>query len=270
MKDFNIYTKKSKQPISVKIGWSWPAFFFNFIWLITKRLWLLFLMSGALMILVQTVVSDNMGGNGEDYFFVLIVGFVICLILASNGNQIFQDKLIRKGYKFTAKVIAKNKTLAAIQYKESIRENGGENNPKSTKSKNDSKVSSAYDSSSDQDKILNWITRYPGLKARQIASELHIDKSDVNIILYGPLQNEVSHDSDYRWSLISTITDEEISSKEHSKSQEKAQEKSKNIVQGESSEGFINELRDLKLLLDNGTINKYEFEKLKKKIINKA
>jgi hypothetical protein len=273
MKDFNIYTRRSKEPIAVKIGWSWPAFFFNLVWMLSKRLWLLFLVISALMILVQTVVTDNMGGGVESYLFVVIIGFVICLVLARNGNELHQGKLVKRGYKSTAKVIAKNRTLAAIQFKESNRENGGENNPKS-KSQNDSKVTNAYNSSADQERILNLIKRYPGLKARQIATELSLNKSDVNIILYGPLQNQVQHDSEYKWSITSKKKEEKITKKNKNPVIKNAQEKVKSNKPKEDLNediptDFIKEIRELKLLLDDGAINKFEFEQLKKKIIDK-
>jgi len=40
VKTFNIYHHPIHGYEAVKVGFSWPAFFFAFIWMLLKRLWL--------------------------------------------------------------------------------------------------------------------------------------------------------------------------------------------------------------------------------------
>jgi hypothetical protein len=41
MKTYNIYVNPQGAGEAVKQGWSWPGFFFNFIWALIKRIWVL-------------------------------------------------------------------------------------------------------------------------------------------------------------------------------------------------------------------------------------
>ena len=39
MKTFNVYKHPTQGIEAVKIGFSWPAFFFGIIWMLVKKLW---------------------------------------------------------------------------------------------------------------------------------------------------------------------------------------------------------------------------------------
>ena len=39
MRHYRIFARSEKQIEAVKIGWSWPAFFFSFCWMLIKKLW---------------------------------------------------------------------------------------------------------------------------------------------------------------------------------------------------------------------------------------
>lgn len=60
----------------------------------------------------------------------------------------------------------------------------------------------AADETSDRDPILRLLAASPGLKAKDIAGRLGIDKSDVNSRLYTDLSPYVVQDSAYRWYLL--------------------------------------------------------------------
>lgn len=49
------------------------------------------------------------------------------------------------------------------------------------------------------DQILQSIAKNPGIKARDIATRLGVDRSQVNSILHGQLQDKVTQDQSYRW-----------------------------------------------------------------------
>lgn len=52
---------------------------------------------------------------------------------------------------------------------------------------------------STEQRIVELLSQTPGLKARQIASQLGLDKRDVNSLLYGRLKSKLAQDKEYRW-----------------------------------------------------------------------
>lgn len=51
----------------------------------------------------------------------------------------------------------------------------------------------------DADRILEFVNRNPGKKAKDIAAQLAIDKQMVNSVLHGTLRKQLRQDSSYRW-----------------------------------------------------------------------
>ena len=49
--------------------------------------------------------------------------------------------------------------------------------------------------------ILDYLEKNPGSKARTIANDLEIDRSEVNSLLYGKLSSRVFQDKKYNWFL---------------------------------------------------------------------
>jgi very-short-patch-repair endonuclease len=49
--------------------------------------------------------------------------------------------------------------------------------------------------------VLQKVEAQPGLKARDIAAQLGVDRHAVNAVLYGPLKGKVQQDREYRWYL---------------------------------------------------------------------
>jgi len=52
---------------------------------------------------------------------------------------------------------------------------------------------------STEQRIVELLSQTPGLKARQIASQLGLDRRDVNSLLYGRLKSQLAQDKEYRW-----------------------------------------------------------------------
>ena len=52
-----------------------------------------------------------------------------------------------------------------------------------------------------EDKIINYLERFPNSKAKVISKALGIDKSRINSLLYGKLKNIVQSNKQYEWSL---------------------------------------------------------------------
>src|SRR3954469_11806067 len=96
-REFEIFSKPSTPTVAVKRGFSWPGFFFTWIWAFVKRLWL----QGGLILgcsLVATMLTLTVLGSERVLFwtFCLIVG----LVVGVNGNAWRTQRLEREGYNF--------------------------------------------------------------------------------------------------------------------------------------------------------------------------
>ena len=92
---FKIYQQPDGQLVPVKQGFSWPAFFFTFLWAIYHRLWLaaLVLCVGLFLLNRMAEWSQHLVNNSalESYVFYAIVLFGVI------GNKLIERKLIAKG-----------------------------------------------------------------------------------------------------------------------------------------------------------------------------
>jgi hypothetical protein len=104
MKRFRIYEHPALGRQAVKIGFSWPAFFFGFFWLLSKKLWrfagiwiVIYLSMTLLDNAVRTGVNDplvkTVMGTG-----LFVAYLTIMFIPAFLGNSWREKKLVAKGY----------------------------------------------------------------------------------------------------------------------------------------------------------------------------
>ena len=100
MKNFNIYEHDDEPTQAVKVGWSWPGFFFTWLWAFVKKmpglgigLLLLFIITGA-------YAEDSEGLSS-------IIPLAISIWLGLSGNKQREADLTKKGYKHVAEITAK-------------------------------------------------------------------------------------------------------------------------------------------------------------------
>ena len=114
LKTYSGYIHPTEGSEVVKRGFSWPGFFFGFIWAFVKKLWVL----GAVILPFDVVfiLSEELGGEVVTAVAGLLE-FVISLIVGVNGNAWRQRNLERSGYKLVAVGRAKDhkKALAAFE-----------------------------------------------------------------------------------------------------------------------------------------------------------
>lgn len=121
MKTYEIFENpKTGEYKAVKLGWSWPAFFFTFIWALYNKLW--------------TVVVGQMFGLGM--FFIIIssrepdfdieaavsiIGIVLCLMYGSYGNKWLKQEGVAfsKGFTKSATLVAQNPKSAIALFLQS-------------------------------------------------------------------------------------------------------------------------------------------------------
>jgi hypothetical protein len=97
--------------IFVKEGFSWPAFFFSFLWMLWHRLWIEFVAFIVIMVTMQLMLNalglEAIGGA---------VSFLVNLLLGLEGNQLLRHKLVRNGYVEVGTVAAEDRGQAELKY----------------------------------------------------------------------------------------------------------------------------------------------------------
>lgn len=120
MRTFNVYKHESEGFEAVKLGFSWPAFFFGAIWMLVSGLWP-FAVSWIAMVIVLRVIqaytdSPNPTLAQAIVALVLLVCYlVLWLVPAFKGNKWRDRNLCKKGYKCVATVQAKSPHAATMQ-----------------------------------------------------------------------------------------------------------------------------------------------------------
>jgi hypothetical protein len=109
---YNIYQSPSGEIQAVKVGWSWPGFFFNWVWCFVKNLFGHgFGILGALFLLgIISVTSASME------VLTSISGLGITIWLGSSGNRFREDNLKSRGFDFKKSTFATNPEGAVASF----------------------------------------------------------------------------------------------------------------------------------------------------------
>jgi hypothetical protein len=121
MKNYKIYVNDALSSTeAVKDGWSWPAFFFHWIWSFFKGLnGLGFAILGFSIVGGFVVMVDETGGLSV---LGWIIGLGIQIWMGTEGNNKRGEMFINKGYSFQTTLLASNPEVAIINF----RQQGGE------------------------------------------------------------------------------------------------------------------------------------------------
>lgn len=115
MKQYKIFKHPSGTSEAVKQGWSWPAFFFSFIWAMVKKQWALGV-SVLIGLLVFGFIVGAAGGDEGGGALINIVSIIINIIFGINGNSWRERNLISRGYEQVDTVTAANPEGAIALY----------------------------------------------------------------------------------------------------------------------------------------------------------
>ncbi len=120
MKVYEIYEHPERGRKAVKVGFSWPAFFFHLLWALTKGLWLpavAFLITAVLGVLIRdiSVISFFLPFIGGTTVLPLFV--IVCF--GNYGNLWISQSLIHQGYQLVSKLNAKSIADALRRYEDS-------------------------------------------------------------------------------------------------------------------------------------------------------
>lgn len=121
MKTYKVFVNPQGSSEAVKQGWSWPGFFFNIIWALVKKLWVLgvvlMILTFALGFVEGTMeVTSGKEAASEISAFTSILNFVIAVIFGVKGNQWREKNLLSRGYKYQDTVDAQNPEAAIASW----------------------------------------------------------------------------------------------------------------------------------------------------------
>ena len=96
MKQFSILQHPALGLEAVKNGWSWPAFFFTWIWAFVKRLWLIGVIVFLFGILASSIPEAWLVGE-----------LIISIVMGVKGNELRVKRFLESGYEQVATVQAR-------------------------------------------------------------------------------------------------------------------------------------------------------------------
>jgi len=99
MKTFDVYKHPVQGYQAVKVGFSWPAFFFTWIWAFIKKLWgygLAFI--GVIFIFLVVETAFTQGGNFGGTLIMLLLQFGLFVLFGVKGNDWRNKDLKKRGY----------------------------------------------------------------------------------------------------------------------------------------------------------------------------
>ena len=118
MKTFKVYQHPIAGYEAVKVGFSWPAFFFSWIWMLVKKLWALAGLWFVLYLVLSIIeaAADEAGSEPElqSILYLILAGgyFALVIVAGYNGNGWRQSNLEKRGFEVVQEVEAKTPDAA--------------------------------------------------------------------------------------------------------------------------------------------------------------
>ena len=125
MKIYKVYGNLNGNTGAVKMGWSWAAFFFTWVWALVKKIWMLTtLTTGALLLLlvlsfIVVAIVPEFSAKLSLEFLLIYAGYLLLgfsALMGFNGNQWYENKLLTRGYRFQAMIMADTSKEAIAFY----------------------------------------------------------------------------------------------------------------------------------------------------------
>jgi len=112
-REFEIFTKPSLPTVAVKRGFSWPGFFFTWLWAFSRGLWL----EGAIILGVCIAIGLlNLVILAVNPLLVCLPGLISVLVIGMRGNSWRIRKLEKEGYEFVGLVEARSPASAVAAH----------------------------------------------------------------------------------------------------------------------------------------------------------
>jgi len=109
LREFEIFSKTSFPSVAVKRGFSWPGFFFTWIWAFSRGL----IVQGVVLLAISIGIGLlRLTSVGSDPFALVLPGLLVMLAVGLRGNSWRSRKLEREGYDFVGLVEARSPASA--------------------------------------------------------------------------------------------------------------------------------------------------------------
>jgi len=115
MRQFKIYQHPSGTIEAVKQGWSWPAFFFGFVWAMAKKMWKLSI-GVVLAILVIGFITGIAATEEMGEAIMNGLGMTANLMFGVHGNSWREESLTARGFAVKKTVNAASPAAAIALY----------------------------------------------------------------------------------------------------------------------------------------------------------
>lgn len=124
MKQFKIYQHPSGQLQAIKIGFSWPAFFFGFAWALVNKLWTTFFIlvgMNLVFMIFNAILSYYSRISVEielfSIFIALILPIAYSIFCGINGNDTWlSETALLNGFSLIGQEIAPNASMALAMH----------------------------------------------------------------------------------------------------------------------------------------------------------
>lgn len=115
MRQFKIFKHPSGTIEAVKQGWSWPAFFFGFVWAMVKKMWKLGI-GVVLAILVIGFITGIAASEEMGEAILNGLGMTANLMFGVHGNSWREESLIARGFAIKKTISAAGPAAAVALY----------------------------------------------------------------------------------------------------------------------------------------------------------
>jgi len=108
MKQYKILKHPSGEIEAVKQGWSWPGFYFSFIWAMVKKMWALGIGFLAAFFFLGIILGLSGTESGAADGLINIAAFIVNIVFGINGNSWREKNLLARGFEIKDTVTASN------------------------------------------------------------------------------------------------------------------------------------------------------------------
>ena len=125
MKQYMVFQHPDHRIEAVKVGWSWPGFFFGPLWALSKGLVLLGCGSWLGLFLIVAMIGSASGARPDAAGPVInFLALILAVLFGAVGNSLREKKLTSKGYKLMEEVSAHTPFEATSLYLSSLQNKG--------------------------------------------------------------------------------------------------------------------------------------------------
>lgn len=116
MKTFLLFEHPDKGLKAVKSGFSWPAFFFMFIWACVKRLYRFGLLMFCIWLFIAGTYALSIyeAWDFSDATYVVLL-LIYALVMGIAGNKCLSQSLAKRGYRLVKTVQAESARVALAE-----------------------------------------------------------------------------------------------------------------------------------------------------------